>query len=328
MRVFNWGILGTGNIASAMAEALDDVEGARRRAIASRSLKKAMSFADKWSFEAAYGSYDELFADPDVEIVYVATPNACHADNILDSLAAGKHVLCEKPMTLTVKEARECFAEAERSGLMLMEALWTAFFPATRKAIELVHAGVIGRPHYLQANFVSYRDRREWPVLFDADLGGGARNDLGIYPVAAALLLAGPVSSISSEVVIGSTGVDEMVAMNLVHKNGVVSQLACGFRVNQPITVRIVGDKGTLEIADEFHHPRYLHLETRDGRKTFDLPPIGIGYAHEAIAFQKLVASGACRPSGWPREYTLACAEILEAVPGRKTLSNLGMGAA
>lgn len=311
MTPFNWGILGTGNIAGSMADALRLVPGARRYAVASRSAQKACAFAAQWGFEIACGSYDALLADPDVDIVYIATPNAHHKANVLAALAAGKHVLCEKPLSLCEADSAQCFAAAEAAGLLLVEALWTAFFPAMRKAVSLVSSGEIGTPRYLSARFVSVRNPGAHPNLFDPTLGGGATNDLGIYPVAAALLLTGPVASVSCETVTGPTGVDEMVAMSLRHRNGAVSQLSFGFRVEMPVAVELVGDRGTLAIPRNFHHPQSVTLRRGDDTKVFERPSTGIGYAHEAMAFQEDLTRNRRSSRLWPGSMTLECARLL-----------------
>lgn len=312
MTVFHWGILGTGNIASSMAEALALVPDAMCAAVASRTLNKARAFAERWGISRAHWSYEALLADASIDIVYVATPNACHRDNILAALAAGKHVLCEKPMTLSAADSAACFEAAEKRGLFLMEALWTAFFPAMQKAIELVQSGAIGTPRHLSANFVSYRDPKTHPTLFDPGLGGGARNDLGIYPVAAALLLAGPIANATVKSMLGPTGVDEMTAMVLEHENGCIAQLACGFRVNMPIAVRVTGDLGYIVIDENFHRPRHVCIASEGHSGRYDLPPLGVGYAHEVVAMQRYLM-GRDRPTPtWGKTETLACARVLE----------------
>lgn len=310
MKTWNWGIIGTGNIARAMAQALPHVPGAHCHAVASRSAETAQTFAAEWGFAQAFGSYEALMQDPGVDIVYVATPNALHKDNILTALAAGKHVLCEKPMTLSPEDSAACFDAAQAAGLVLMEALWTAYFPAMKKAIELVHQGAIGTPRHLTAHFVSLRYPETYPILFDPALGGGARNDLGIYPIAAALLLAGPVAQTRTHSVMGPTGVDEMTAFTLEHENGALSQLSCGFRAEMPIAVSLVGSEGRLEIPQTFHHPRTLNLTVGAQHQSFDLPYIGNGYAHEAIAFQEALTG---HDPAWGREQTLTCARLLQA---------------
>ncbi len=310
MKTYNWGFLGTGNIARSMASALDHVPGAKRLAAASRSDETARQFASAQGFERAYGSYDALLADPDVDIVYVATPNALHRDNILAALNAGKHVLCEKPMTLSADDSAACFDAAEKAGLCLMEALWTAFFPAMQKAIALIQSGEIGKPRHVTANFVSLRRPEADPTLFDPTLGGGARNDLGIYPLAAALLLAGPVARSSAHMIIGPTGVDEMAAFTLEHENGALSLLSCGFRAEMPVAVRCVGETGSVEIASDFHHPDHVKLIRHGQEQVFSLPYLGNGYAHEAIVFQDCLNG---KQSAWSRAQTEACAALMAA---------------
>jgi len=310
MTVFKWGFLGTGNIARAMANALHHVPGAECFAVASRSQDTAQAFAREYGFGRAYGSYDALLADPEVDIVYIATPNGLHKDNILSALAAGKHVLCEKPMTLSVADSKACFAAARAAGLFLMEAFWTAFFPAMQKAVDVVRSGEIGAPRHVTANFVSLRDPETSPILFDPALGGGARNDLGIYPVAAALLLAGPAIQVASQSIIGPTGVDEMTAFTMEHETGALSVLSCGFRAEMPIALRCVCENGSVEIAETFHHPDHVTVTKGDVAKTYEMPFLGNGYAHEAIAFQDHVA-GVANDLPWPESATLSVTEAL-----------------
>lgn len=192
-----------------------------------------------------------------------------------------------------------------------MEALWTAFFPAMTKAIEVIRSGGIGTPRHLTAQFVAQRDPAQHPNLFDPALGGGARNDLGIYPIAAALLLAGPVLHAQSHAVMGPIGVDEMTAWTLEHENGALSLLSCGFRANLPVAIRCVGSEGSLEIPEHFHHASRLILEVGTDRQTLDLPYLGNGYAHEVIAFQNCL-DGA--HSKWGRSHTLAAARLVQTV--------------
>ena len=144
-------------------------------------------------------------------------------------------------MTLSAQDSADCFTAAHAAGVFLMEALWTAFFPAMQKAIEVIKSGAIGPVRYINANFVSYRDADVHPILFDPNLAGGARNDLGIYPLAAALLLAGPMRHFQTHSVMGHSGVDEMTTFSVEHENGSLSVLTCGFRVELPIAVTCVG---------------------------------------------------------------------------------------
>ena len=195
-------------------------------------------------------------------------------------------------------------------GLFLMEAFWTAFFPAMRKAIEIVRSGEIGTPRHFTANYVSLRDPKNHPILFDPALGGGARNDLGIYPIATVLLLAGPVRYISSLSITSPTDVDEMTAFTVEHDNGALSILSCGFRAELPIALRCVCEKGAIEIADTFHHRDHVTVVRYGETKTCDLPYFGNGYAHEAIAFQEYVG-GLTNDILWPESATLSATKSL-----------------
>ncbi len=314
MTMFRWGILATGNIASSMAEALQLIPDAELRAVASRRQSSADAFAARWNVPVAYGTYEALLADPAIDIVYVATPNACHKENVLAALAAGKHVLCEKPLTTSVEGTLACTKAARSSGLFLMEAMWSAFFPVMLKARELIGEGAIGTPRHLTATFVSYRDPKTLPNLFDPALGGGASLDLGVYTFAAALLLAGPIETLSASLIRGPTGVDEMVGVSAVHASGTLSQLSFGFRVEMPVAVRVTGDLGQLEIPRSFHRAETLRLRRGADVEEMVLPALGKGYAHEAMEVQRCIAAGRTESSVWPIEMSAQVARLLEEV--------------
>ena len=150
-RPVRWGILATGGIAHSFARDLAEVPGARLAAVGSRRLESARSFAQQYGADAAYGSYEELVADPEVEVVYIATPHALHLENARMAFEAGKHVLCEKPLTLNVAEAEEMVALARRHDRFLMEAMWTACHPVVRRLADDLRAGRFGTPRHLHA---------------------------------------------------------------------------------------------------------------------------------------------------------------------------------
>lgn len=314
MRVFRWGILGTGNIARSMADALRLVQGADLYAVASRTQVAADQFAEIQGFKNAYGAYETLLADPNVDIVYIATPNGLHKSNILDALHAGKHVLCEKPLTTCPADTKECIEEARNRGLFLMEAMWTAFFPIVEKARALIEAGTIGTPVHLNANFITFRDATDHPNLFDPSLGGGASLDLGIYPLAVAQLLMGPISSLKSEILVKDRGVDEMVVTSALHANGGVSQLGWGFSVDMPISLKVTGSEGVLEIPQNFHQPQSMILKMGSKQQRFDFPSIGMGYAHEVLHVQEMIAQGATESPIWTHNLCLTSAEQIHAI--------------
>lgn len=281
MKRYKWGVLATGRIAASMAQAMRHDPRAELSAVASRSQDKADAFAHKWGLDKAYGSYEALLADPDIEIVYIATPNAVHKDNILAAIKAGKHILCEKPLTTRLADTLECERAAREANVFLMEGMWSVFFPAMQRVKTLLDAGAIGRPSFLTAQFIAYRDPAEYPNLFDPKLGGGALNDLGVYPLAIAQFLLGAIRDVLIEQSIGTTGVDEMTVMSAVHANGAVSQLSCGFQLDLPVSVKVMGTKGEIEIPDHFHHADLVTLRGGGKSRSYREPYTGNGYIHE-----------------------------------------------
>lgn len=205
-----WGILAPGSIAHKFVRGLELLEDAKVVAVGSRSIGRAETFAQQYGIAKAYGSYEELASDPDIDIVYVATPHSAHKECALLCLKAGKAVLCEKPFTVNTKEAEEVIQYARESKLFLMEAMWIRYLPVIIKVREWLYKGVIGEVKMLKADFGF---RIEWNPegrLLNPALAGGALLDAGIYPVSFASMVFGkqPVE-IKSMSYIGTTGVDE-----------------------------------------------------------------------------------------------------------------------
>ena len=220
-----WGILATGNIAGKFAgtiKAMAD-EGEVLSAVGSRSLEKAEAFAEAHGIPSAYGSYEALAADPEVEAVYVATPNNMHYENVRMCLEAGKHVLCEKPFTTSAREARELYALAAKKGLFVMEGLWILFLPAYRKLRELVREGAVGTVRYARAEygFVAKGARRE--RKFRAELGGGALLDVGIYTLAFLHAVMGEeYRKITTDLHLNEWGTDDFSSVQLEYAGSAV----------------------------------------------------------------------------------------------------------
>ena len=190
-----WGILGPGRIAGAFARDLRLVPGAELAAVGSRSPERASAFAREHGFGAAYGSYGELLADDSVDAVYVASPHALHVEQVTAALEAGKHVLCEKPLTLRAGDAEELFALALSRELLLMEAMWTACHPVVLAVRQALAAGELGTPRQLHADMGFVADLPPDDRLLDPALGAGALLDMGIYPLTLAHLFLGEAGS-------------------------------------------------------------------------------------------------------------------------------------
>jgi predicted dehydrogenase len=207
MTMVKFGVMGAGRIAHRFCQAMNGIDESIR-AIASRDPERAERFAMDFGIEKAYGTYEELLADPEVACVYIATPHALHHAQIMACLEAGKNVLCEKAFTLNHRQAKEVFDFAVKKGLFVMEAMWTRFLPAINEVKRLIDAGEIGDIIEIDADFSFASGAGPDDRLFDPALGGGALLDVGIYPVTLVNLFLGIPDSFDTEVTMGSSGVD------------------------------------------------------------------------------------------------------------------------
>jgi len=320
-----YGILGTGNIARQFA---DGVTGARRSvvtAVASRMQQRADAFAQPRGIARAYGSYDALLADDDVQAVYVSLPNAMHHDWTLRALAAGKHVLCEKPIAADAAQAQAMFDAAESSGLTLMEAFMYRCHPQTRDVLDRVRGGAIGRVKLIRAAFCFRVKQTAGNIRFDAALAGGALMDVGCYCVNFCRLIAGD-EPVRMHAVgrLHASGVDEYAAAVLEFPGGVLGELCCGMTVQTDNTARVCGEEGYLEIpwpwkpAPDCAYAVNAQIPPRQDsgasarrpRETFTVAVDRPLYALEADAFADAVLDGAAPPV--TRDDTLGNMRVLD----------------
>ncbi len=259
MKPIRWGILGAGRIARLFAQDLRLLPDNELAAVGSRSAEKAQRFAaDLQAPRApqapqAYGSYEALVADADVDVVYIATPHVFHKEQSLLCLEAGKHILVEKPFTMTAVEAREIVAYAREQNLFCMEAMWMRFVPAMQKAVELLKNGAIGDVRTMSASLGFYNEFDPQHRLFDPALGGGAMLDLGIYPLSLIFQVMGRPSTITSQSIVGASGVDEHTAVLLGFPGGQIATLSTSIRGNGRNDAFIMGTQGSLYL-----HPPIL----------------------------------------------------------------------
>lgn len=258
----NWAILSTGSIAERMANALTFVDDANLVAVASRSIEKSQEFANKFGLERAYGSYEELALDSDVDIVYIGTPNVCHYENIILCLNHNKNVICEKPFTLNVDEAREVIELARTKGLFLMEAHKSFYLPGIKKIKELINSGAIGEVVMFEAKFCIKPNFDVKHRMFNLALGGGALLDIGVYPISLAIDLFGAPKEIMSNTTVCETGVDIFNAVILKHENNKTSLLSFGFNAAAPREALILGTEGYIKIHEPFHQAPMLTLKS------------------------------------------------------------------
>lgn len=320
-----WGIAGPGRIAGAVALDLPLVPGARLAAVGSRSQERAAAFAATHGAGArrgasrvgqevrAHGSYRALVEDPDVDVVYIATPHPQHHAIALAAVAAGKHVLVEKAFTATLTGAQEVVDAARAAGVFAMEALWTRFHPAVARVRELLADGAIGEVRSVQADLGIAAPRDLSNRFYDPALGGGALLDLGVYVTALAHEVLGPPTEIVARGTLTETGVDAEAALLLVHPGGATATLTCSILSPSVGRARIDGTGGSIELRPRFHHPHGFTLR-RPGAEPerVDLPPTGIGYSHQLVEVTEAVRAGRTESTVMPLSATLEVMAVLE----------------
>jgi len=310
---FRWGILATGNIAASMAEALQEVEDAELTAVGSRSQASADAFGNTWQVPHRHSSYEALANNPDIDIIYIATPHTFHYDNMLLCLNAGKHVLCEKPLTLNAKEAAECIALAQQKGLFLMEAVWMRFFPAMAQVRQWVADGTIGDVHFLQADFCINVPIDPTHRLYNPSLGGGALLDLGIYPLSLTTMLLGVPQEVVSHAHIGQTGVDETNALTLRYDNNTTAHLVSSMRLYKPIEATVFGSEGSIQIHPTFLHANDLTLHVNGAKaQKISVPYQGNGYAHEVEEVHACLRAGKLESDLMPLAETQRMMQLMD----------------
>lgn len=316
-----WGIISTGGIAGKMADALKRLEGegAHLLAVGSRTQESADAFGDRYGIPRRYASYEALAQDPDVDVIYVATPHPFHHDNTLLCLDHGKAVLCEKPFAMTARETIDMIESARAKGLFLMEAMWTRYLPVMVRVRELLREGVIGEPRLLTADFGFRAPFDPYHRLFAPELGGGALLDVGIYPVSFASMVMGTPESVYSVARLGETGVDEETAILFGYSNGAMAQLSAATRLNTPVEAVINGTEGRIKIHTHFFMGDTLTL-ARGGmieprsEETFTYETNENGFVYQAREVMACLRAGALESAIMPLDETLSIMRTMDAI--------------
>ena len=312
--MIRWGVVGPGAIATSFADAMQLTDGGTIVAVASRSAERAAVFGDRYGVPARYGDYESLAADPEVDVVYVATPQSRHEPDTLSLLRAGKHVLCEKPFALNARQAATMIEEARSRGLFLMEAIWSRFLPAYRSLVEVIGEHRIGEPLLVEADFGFRRPHEPEHRLFDLALGGGGLLDLGIYPLQLCSLVLGTPEHVVADGVVGETGVDEVVAAVLRHHGGRLGVVKASIRVGMSCTARISGTDGWIDLPAFMHCPSSLTVTTSAGPERIDGSYEGNGLQFEIEEVHRCLAEGSMESRVMPLDETRALAGTLDAI--------------
>lgn len=310
-----WGILGTGYIATVVARDFAHAEGAEIAAIGSRKQSTADAFGDEFGVPRRYDSYEAVARDPSVDIVFVGTPHPFHAEDALLCLKHGKPVLLEKPFTLNAGEAREVVAAARERDLFLMEAMWTRYLPAVRRARELVADGVIGELRMITASLAFNKPFDVSSRLFDPDLGGGALLDVGVYPLSLASMFWGAPDRIASMAHLGESGVDELASFSLGYDGGRIASLYTGLRVHSPADAVLMGTQGRIHLHGPLYAPKGLTLTTDEGEEqVMEHPVDGMGYQFEIEEVGRCLRAGERESPAMPLDETVALMETMDAI--------------
>lgn len=307
-----WGILSAGRIANHFVSDLKRTPDAKAIAVAARSAQRAAAFATKHGIPRAYGSYEELAKDPDIDVIYVGTTHNFHRAHTLLCLENGKHVLCEKPFALNAAEARQMITCAHEKKLFLMEAMWSRFNPVYMRAMRWVNDGLIGEVRMLKADFGFRAPWEPERRLLNPALGGGSILDVGIYPIALASHLFGlQPSHIQALAFLGTTGVDEQASMILKYTHGQLAVLSSAVRTRIPNNALIIGTEGMIWMPMFWRarlallwHPRKLPRITW-GRA---------GYQFEATEVGQCIREKKMESTVIPLDESLALMETMDQI--------------
>ncbi|WP_317443031.1 Gfo/Idh/MocA family oxidoreductase [Streptomyces collinus] len=316
-----WGILATGGIAAAFAADLVDLPDAEIVAVGSRSLESAEAFAERFGVTRAYGDWESLAADADLDVVYVATPHAAHRAAAGLCLTAGRNVLCEKAFTLNLREAEELVALAKEHDRFLMEAMWMYCNPLVRRLTALVRDGAIGEVRSVQADFGLAGPFPPAHRLRDPALGGGALLDLGVYPVSFAQLLLGEPDEVVARAVLSEEGVDLQTGALLSWESGALASVHCSIVGGTAVTASVTGSRGRIDVPAGFFHPdRFvLHRDGREPEEFTAAPADGprTSLRHEAREVMRALRAGEKESPLVPLAGSLAVMRTLDAIRER-----------
>jgi predicted dehydrogenase len=316
-----WGILATGHIAESLASDLALVEGSELAAVGSRRIEAATDFATKYGTGATrpHGSYEELVADPDVDVIYVATPHSRHLEDVMLCFEAGKAVLCEKALTMNVVDTQTLVDEARKRGLFFAEAMWMRTNPNIRRAKQMVTDGACGTIGQVRAE-LGFPAGHDVTRLWDPTLGASALLDVGIYPLTYAHLILGEPTGISAGGVLSDRGIDINAGATLTYASGAVASIAWNQVAHTDNRASIAGDTGRIEVPARFHHPTEFTYWHDDQTETIGEPVTGRGYAHEIIEVADCLRAGKTESDLLPLDETVSIMKQMTEI-----LSQLGV---
>jgi predicted dehydrogenase len=308
------GVLGAGKISHSTVPAMVALEEIECWAVASRSLEKAQAFAEKYGFRKAYGSYEEMLSDAEVELVYVATPHSHHFEHMMLCMEHGKAVLCEKAFTMNAVQARKVMEYAKEHGIFAAEAIWPRYMPSRKIIDDVIASGVIGKVNTLTAN-LSYVIH-EVPRIYRPELAGGALLDIGVYGINFALMHFGTdIERVESSVQMTPTGVDAMETITIFYKDGRMAVLTHSIYARSDRKGIIHGDKGYI-VVENINNPQSVSVfDTEDQLIAhYEVPEQINGYEYEFAECARALKEGRTESWSMPLEDSVFVMEFMDSL--------------
>jgi len=315
MEIIRWGILGCGKIASKFAEDLLNVPGCKLNAVASSDILKATSFAREKGVPHYFNDYTKMLTTEYVDIVYIATPHSFHANHIEMCFHAGIPALCEKPITVNVRQLKKLEVMAAGKNLFLAEALWTSHLPNIKNLLHHLKNGIIGEIRHISADFSFMTEFDADSRLFNPHLAGGALLDIGIYPLAICKLILGQPTSIKAVSALTTTGVDIRCSISLSFNSGSTASLFCALDMNSETSCTIYGTKGKIVIPGRFHEQDhyYIYNENEDPVK-IQSERIGRGFTYEILETNQRLRDGDIQSEVVPLQFSLELIAVMDEI--------------
>jgi len=315
-KTYNWAILGCGKIARKFATDLKLCPNARLYAASSRSMENAQTFATELGFEKAYGSYEEMVNDPEVDVVYIASPHSHHFEHALLCLNHQKAVLCEKAFAINSHEVGLMIEAARRNNTFLMEAFWTRFQPSFLKVLEIIHSGELGALKMVRSDFAFNAEYNPEKRLYNVDLGGGSLLDIGIYPIFMSLAALGKPSEIKTLAHFCPTGAEESIMMSFSYPGGEIASLVSSFASYSSTQTEFSFENGFIRLNRRFFTPTSLtYWKNWEEEKTITFEKgAGFGYELEATHVMECLDAGKTESEWMPLSFSSDLMKIMDWV--------------
>ena len=312
---YKWGILAPGKMSAKFTRGLKLLDNVELYAVGSRDIERAKQFADEFGFKKYYGSYEELVSDPELEIVYIASPHSRHYEHTLLCLKNKKAVLCEKAFALNSREVEEMINEAAKQKVFLMEALWPPFQPMYRKTKEILQSGVVGKVLHLDARFSFQAPYDPSDRKFNLTLGGGSLLDIGIYAVIDALWFMGVPDEVIAKASFTETGSEHSISIIFGYDDGRMATLYSSFRTAAGIGCDLLCENGNLSFSRQRDMSQRLDVSINGKEnKEYSLLPDGMGYQFEAEEVMNCIDKGKTQSDTVPHSFSLDLMKTLDRI--------------